>query len=83
MDKWCVYRKDGKLDAILAGDEEFVRNYCASNGWTYQKYLPMNVNSDSIHTAPEPVEQNAKETDQREEFLEDCVVEMSMQIHAE
>lgn len=87
MADWYIYRANGKLDNVIVAEEDFVKKFCASMGYTYKLRPSIQSTEEPIVEEPpddpKTLTQKVKAVDQRQEFLEDCIAEMAMQVYSE
>lgn len=77
-----LYDKDGNYVNGITSSLEFVKDYCKQNGYTYVEEI-RNTSQVSSVIEPEVDLQEAKiqAVSDRQDFLEDCIAEMAMQIY--
>lgn len=82
---WELYDRNGDVcDLVSASDETFIKELCEENGWTYKA-----IREDKSFIIPETpnpttlTNEKIKALDTRQDFIEDCIAEMAMQVYEE
>ena len=77
-----ILTKDGDYVNTIVADEEFIKQYAKDMGYEYEMRPDPEPDPTPSGPTEAPLTEKLSAMEERQEFLEDCIAEMALQVYS-